>query len=75
MRPGLPVAGRRHAPAVDGIGVAAEYFALVDDEEAGGECNACEDSGDWSFTALMRGGRHSLSALRSSFDSMRSNTS
>lgn len=72
MRPGLAVAGRGHLPAVNRIGVAAEDFALMDDEKAGSEGDACDDSGNGAFTGALA---HSLSTLRSSLFSMRSNAS
>lgn len=72
MRPGLPVARCRNTPAVNGVGVAAEDFALMHDDEAGSKDDSCDDSGDLAITGALA---HSLSALRSSFDSMRSKTS
>jgi hypothetical protein len=72
MRPGLPIARSRNAPAVNRVGVAAEHFALMDDKKARGKGDACRDPGDWAFTGALA---HSLSTLRSSLFSMRSNAS
>ncbi len=72
VRAGLPVARCRNAPAVDGVGVAAQHLAFMHDEEAGSERDACRDSGDGAFTGALA---HSLSTLRSSLFSMRSNAS
>lgn len=59
MRPGLPVAGCGHAPAVNRVGIAAKNFALVDDEKAGSEGDSCRDACNWPATGLGLGLGHS----------------
>ena len=73
MRSGLPVARCRNTPAVNGVGVAAEHFALMDDKEASGEREDSGSASDWAFAAGLL--RHALSAFRSIFCSIRSSTS
>lgn len=53
MRPGLPITRSRHAPAVNGVCVAAQNLAFVDDKEAGSECDAGDDAGNGAFAELL----------------------